>query len=197
MKLVYPTGATPLDPNETAGLIPNYITLQSELNELEAKNIENAIRWAKKSKIKDILNISFVMELHKQMFGEVWRWAGKQRSSEKSIGVMKDQISIKLNQLLKNTDHWIQYNIYSWDEIAARFHHGLVAIHPFANGNGRHSRLMTNILLQRYEQKPFTWGQKTSSEPIEVEGAVRNEYVSSLKAADVGKIDLLLKFVRS
>lgn len=196
MKLKYPPGATPLNPDETAGLIPDYITTQGELNELEAKNIQEAIRWLQKKKPKDTLNVSFLMDLHKRMFKDVWKWAGAPRKSEKNIGVAPGQIMTKLGSLLKDVQFWIDNETYSIDEIAVRFHHRLVFIHVYPNGNGRHARLITDWFLTKNGHKSFSWGRKISSEPIEVEGKIRSEYISALRAADGGNIKPILKFVR-
>lgn len=197
MKFIYPPGATPLDPNETAGLIPTYITTQGELNELEGKNIENAVQWLRRKKQKDILNVTFALKLHKQMFAEVWKWSGKQRTTNKNIGVMSEQIMNQLGLLFKDTQYWIEHKTYSWDEIATRFHYRLVSIHAFPNGNGRHSRLMTDLLLELNGQDTFSWGSKTESTPIEVEGHIRTSYIAALKAADRGDFKPLLSFVKS
>jgi Fic-DOC domain mobile mystery protein B len=197
MKFEYLPGATPLDPDETLGLIPTYITTLGELNELEGKNIENAMKWLRHMKKRDILNLSFTLELHKQMFFEVWKWAGKPRTSGKNIGVSPEQIMNQLGLLFRDTEYWINHQTYTWSEIGARFHLRLVAIHIFSNGNGRHSRLMTDVLLENHEQEVFTWGSKNKATPLEVAGPVRNTYISALKAADLGDFDSLLKFMRS
>ena len=197
MKLVYPPGATPLDPNETAGLIPNYITTQGELNELEGKNIENALLWLGQKKRTDILNTTFALDLHKQMFGDVWKWAGKQRTSNKNIGVMSEQIMNQLGLLFSDTRHWIENQTFSWDEIGVRFHSRLVGIHIFPNGNGRHARLMADVLLEINNLTPFTWGANINSNPVDIEGPTREAYISALKEADLGNFDPLLKFVRA
>ncbi len=195
LKFIYPPGATPLDPDESAGLIPDYVSTQGELNVLEQENIVEAHAWARKKVHGDILNVSFALELHKQMFGRVWKWAGRPRVSNKNIGVSHEQINAKLSALLKDTDHWIKNQTYNWDEIGARFHHRLVSIHVFSNGNGRHARLMTDILLEKYRQSPFTWGATQSS--LEVQSTVRKNYISALKSADQGDLKELIRFVRS
>lgn len=183
--------------DEREGLIPDYITTHGELNELEQDNIQSAILWAQKKKSGDILDTGFVYELHRQMFNKVWRWAGKSRVSGKNIGVDWHLISTQLGQLLTDASYWIENQTYSWDDIAARFHHRLVQIHAFPNGNGRHARLMTDLLLETNGQTPFSWGIKLGSTPLEVESDKRREYIAALKAADQHKYDLLLKFVRS
>lgn len=197
IEIKYPPGATPLDPDELEGLIPDYITTQGELNTLEMENIVEATNWALGKKHTDFLNASFCFDLHKRMLDRVWKWAGQQRRSNKNIGVSKEQINTQLKQLFDDTDYWIKNNSFSWDEIAARFHHRLVWIHAFVNGNGRHARLMTNILLRSNGHEPFTWGNATHQELIDTESAVRKEYIATLREADKDNYGRLLKFVRS
>ena len=197
MKLKYPLGAIPLDPNDIEGLIPDYISTQDELNIVEKENIIQATTWAYKKKYKNILYMSFIHHLHKMMFGEVWQWAGTQRHSDKNIGVTWSQIPIQLNQLLNDVNHWIEKRTYSHDEIGTRFHHRLVEIHIYPNGNGRHARLMTDILLQSLGKEPFSWGLKESSDTLDVEGTLRKKYISALKEGDSKKFQRLIQFVRS
>lgn len=195
--LDYPDGATPLDPNEVEGLIPDYITTQGELNSLERENILEASNWAHGRQHADILNATFALDLHKRMFSRVWGWAGAQRTSNKNLGVSWEQISTELAQLFGDAKYWIENNTDGWDVIGARFHHRLVSIHAFVNGNGRHARIMTDILLSSGRQEAFSWGMRTFGGALEVEGALRQEYISALKKADLGDYDGLLRFVRS
>jgi Fic-DOC domain mobile mystery protein B len=195
--MTYPSGATPLDPDETAGLIPNYITTQGELNALEKGNILDALNWANRRAAKDILNASFVLELHRRMFEKVWKWAGKIRRTEKNIGVDPAQIQNQLAALLGDTKHWIESGTFSWNEIAARFHHRLVQIHAFANGNGRHARLMTDLLLASHGQPGFTWGITQDDNQLVTEGPVRDRYIHALQSADKGDIEPLISFATS
>jgi Fic-DOC domain mobile mystery protein B len=193
LQIQYPPGATPLDPNELAGLIPNFITTQGELNQLERENILTAATWALGKTNHDCLNISFCLELHKRMFSKVWKWAGTLRQTDKNIGVPWQQINMKLKTLFDDTQFWIQEKTYSFDEMAARFHHRLVAIHAFSNGNGRHARLMTEVFQIEHGEKPFTWG---SSDLYASESDAREDYIKALQFADKGNFSLLIKFVR-
>ena len=193
----YPPGATPLDPNEAEGLIPDYITTQGELNTLERENITEATNWAEGRQHSDILTATFTLDVHRRMLNRVWKWAGKPRRSNKNIGVLKENISTELANLLADTKYWIENDTYGWDEIGARFHHRLVSIHVFVNGNGRHARIMTNILLSSNRQAPFSWGMRTHTGALEVGGALRDEYIAALKRADQGDYDALMRFVRS
>ncbi len=188
-----PEGATPLDPDEMEGLKLKHISTRAELNRFEQDNISQAIQWFSTSRKKDILTEKFIKDLHQRMFGNVWRWAGSLRRSNKNIGADSLQISVQLHTLLKDTQYWIENNTYSADEIAVRFHHRLVSIHLFANGNGRHARLMTDIILQDLLKKePLSW----DIESIVDKNHVRNLYLTALREADKGDYLKLLEFVR-
>lgn len=192
-EITYPSGATPLDPSELAGLVPNYITTQGDLNQLERENILAAATWALGKSNHDCMNISFCLDLHKRMFSRVWKWAGKTRLSDKNIGVPKEQIFTKLKLLFDDTEFWIREKTYNFDEIAARFHHRLVAIHAFPNGNGRHARLLTEVIQVVNGEVPFTWG---SSGLYSSESEARKDYLAALRSADKGDFEALIKFVR-
>lgn len=194
IKLHYPPGATPLDPNEMGGLIPQYITAQAELNLLERENILEAATWAFSGRRHDCLNTSFCLELHRRMFHRVWKWAGKIRTTDKNLGAPKEQVLIRLKLLFDDTAYWLKEGTYEIDETGARFHHRLVLIHPFANGNGRHARLMTDVLLSTNGESPFTWGQ---TDLYPAESSARQDYISALKLADQGDYSALKKFVIS
>ncbi|MEN9784634.1 MAG: hypothetical protein RJA24_1977 [Pseudomonadota bacterium] len=186
-------GATPLDPDEARGLIPGHITHQAELNQWEQANVLEGSTWALRSRARDVLSEGFVRELHRRMFGNTWRWAGTFRTTGKNIGVDAAQVSMQLRELLDNTRYWIEHRTFPLDEIAARFHHRLVVIHPFPNGNGRHARLMTDVLLLRNGVAAFSWGGAN----LEAAGDARDRYLTALRAADAGDYAQLLGFVRS
>lgn len=189
----YPSGATPLDANEIEGLKLGHITTREELNRFEQDNINEALQWLKSRRKSDILTEKFVKALHKKMFGKVWRWAGSFRKSGKNIGVDWPQISAQLHTLLQDVRYWIEHKTYSEDEIAVRFHHRLVWIHLFANGNGRHARLMTDILLKEVlKQKPFIWNISN----MDVDDQIRSLYLDALRKADSHDYSMLLDFVR-
>jgi len=190
----YPQGATPLDPSEVEGLIPTHITTRGELDRWEQDNINEALAWLDLHKPKDILTESFMKRLHKQMFGNVWKWAGMFRRSDKNIGVSWYMISSELKRLCDDVHYWTENKTYLEDEIAARFHHRLVTIHLFPNGNGRHARLIADILLENVLNKPpFTWG----GAKLNKIGDERKRYIQSLKAADRRDYQLLMEFARS
>jgi len=189
-----PEGATPLDPDEADGLLITHITTRAELDRWEQENIAEAEAWAFRRAHPDILTEGFVKRLHKRMFGHVWRWAGLFRKTGKNIGLPAWQIAIELRTLCDDCAFWIKHNSYPPDEIAVRFHHRLTAIHPFANGNGRHARLMADIILAHLLKQPrFTWG---SGNLINA-GDCRRQYINALRAADRYDYGPLLAFVRS
>ena len=155
----YNDGATPLDYDELKGLLPTHITTRGELDFLEMENINQAIIWSGNLKTNDILNIEFICKLHKQMFSNVWKWAGKFRKSKKNVGISYIQIAVELQTLCDDSQAWIKYDTYPPDEFAVRFHHRLVFIHPFSNGNGRHARLMADLILEKlFTTKVVSWG---------------------------------------
>ncbi|MCU7937237.1 MAG: mobile mystery protein B [Candidatus Thiodiazotropha sp. (ex Dulcina madagascariensis)] len=184
--------STPLSPEEQEGLIPSYITLRSELNEAEQANILDAEEWAFNRK-RDVLSEKFLTTLHKRMFGRVWKWAGTYRRTGKNIGVDAYRIPMELRQLLDDVRFWIENDTYPSDELAARFHHRLVWIHLFPNGNGRHARTATDLLLVTLGQAPFTWGRKNLVDANQT----RQTYVDTLRAADHHDYEPLLNFVRA
>jgi len=188
----YPPGATPLDADELASLIPGHLTTQAELNEWEQLNIQHGDEWARKQR-KDILDEGFVRQLHLRMFGETWRWAGAFRKSDKNIGIDWPKISVELRKLLDDVHYQIEHASYPPDDIATRFHHRLVAIHPFPNGNGRHARLMADLLAERLGQPRFTWGSNSLVDA----SATRQAYIAALQAADTHDYAPLLAFARS
>jgi len=190
-------GNTPLDPDEMEGLIPRHVTTQGELNQVEQANILEARTWLVGRSHPDILTDSFLRDLHKRMFKDVWKWAGKYRKSLKNIGVSAVQIPVEVKKLCEDTQFWIQNHTYSWDEIGVRFHHRLVSIHPFPNGNGRHARLATDILMRANGQEPFTWGGESEVDLIGSAGETRGGYLAALKAADNGDVGPLLSFARN
>jgi len=185
-------GRTELTEEEREGLIPSYITLRSELNEAEQANILDAEEWAFARK-RDLLEEGFLNNLHKRMYGNVWRWAGRYRTSGKNVGIDAYRIPTELRQLLDDCRYWIENGTYEPDEIAVRFHHRIVSIHCYPNGNGRHARLAADLLLKSMGQERFSWG----GENLVDVGETRERYIDALQAADEHDIGPLLEFVRS
>ena len=190
-----PDGNTPLTPEELADLIPNLAT-KEQLNEWERENILEARRWAlsdRNVKTLDPMADDYIRKLHRRMFDQTWKWAGKYRQTERNIGVPVGQMREMLGALLEDVRYWIENNTYSPDEIAIRFHHRLVSIHLFPNGNGRHARLVADVLAVRLGRPAFTWGQRDLIRP----GEARESYLQALRTADNGDINPLLDFARS
>ncbi|TVR92185.1 MAG: mobile mystery protein B [Trueperaceae bacterium] len=184
--------ATPLSPEEQEQIIPTYITTRAQLNEAEQLNITEADLWAF-SRRRNVLSEAFLKSLHKRMFRRVWTWAGAFRTSDRNLGIEPYRISTELRTLIDDAEHWVEHRTFPPDEIAVRFHHRLVSIHPFPNGNGRHARLAADLLVVALGQKRFTWGSANLIEPA----GARAAYVAALRAADKHDIEPLLAFARS
>ena len=197
LDLNYENGQTPLEEEEKEGLLIPSITTREDLDEFEQLNIEKAVEWylvRKKFRKENILTEKFILDVHKKMFNDVWSWAGQFRKTNKNIGVDKYQIGIKLRQLIDDCKFWIENKTYSDKEIAIRFKHELVSIHLFPNGNGRHSRLMADIMMKNiFKKSIFSWGHKNLAN----KSSARKQYIKSLKNADNGIINDLVKFAVS
>jgi Fic-DOC domain mobile mystery protein B len=190
-----PEDATPLDPALRNDLIQSWITTRADLNEAEQENIVKGAAWARRRRggAHMLLNEDFSKTLHKQMFGEVWGWAGDYRQNELNIGVAPHLVAAEMPVLFDNVRFWIDNNTFQPDEIAVRLHHRLTQIHGFPNGNGRHSRMMADLLVEKLGGKPFTWGSVSISDP----GILRETYVRALQAADNHDFTPLMEFVRA
>jgi Fic-DOC domain mobile mystery protein B len=188
----YPEGATPLDPNELGGLKFKHITTRGELDELEQANIESGLRWLARQR-GNVLTDHFATTLHKQLFGDVWDWAGSFRRTGKNIGVDPIHIGVELRTLMDDARYWADNKTYPASEAAARLHHRLVKIHPFANGNGRHARIVADTVLDRiYDAEPIDWA---GGYDLQKMNDRRKTYIAALKAADGGDIAPLLEFI--
>lgn len=186
-------GTTPLDPDEVEDLIPDHIETRAELNEWEQANIAKAVAWLADRRTREHgLSLEFLRDLHRRMFDTTWRWAGQYRTTAKTIGIPAVHIPDSLKNLVEDTQSWIAHATYPIDEIGARFHQRLAWIHPFPNGNGRHARLMTDVLLQKLGGAPFTWG----SANLNLIGTARADYISALRRADQGDYTPLIEFAR-
>jgi Fic-DOC domain mobile mystery protein B len=185
--------ATALTSEERRDLIPSHVAFRSELNAAEQDNIARGRAWAFSQRRRDILSEKFICDLHRRMLGDVWKWAGKFRLSERNIGIDHWRIPTELRILIDDARMWIDRATYPSDEISVRFHHRLVAIHPFPNGNGRHARLMADLLITRLGGAYFSWGSGSVVTP----GDLRHRYISALRAADAHDIGPLLAFARS
>jgi Fic-DOC domain mobile mystery protein B len=187
-----PDNATPLTPEERADLIPAHIAYRAELNEAEQENVARGQDWAL-GRRRDLLTEKFIKDLHGRMLGDVWRWAGNFRRTERNLGIPFYEVPMAVQQMLEDTKAWVHYKTYPPDEIAVRFHHRLVKIHPFPNGNGRHSRLMADLLVMSLGGERFSWG----SARLQKAGDLRRRYIAALQAADNHDYAPLLTFARS
>lgn len=196
LDLAYIYGQTPLDEDEKDGLLIPTIATRAELDEFEQQNIEEALHWvlARSLKSNTILSEQFVRDLHKRMFGNVWAWAGVFRKTNKNIGIDKWQIPSALKALLDDTLYWVDHDTFRPDEIALRFKHRIVKIHCFPNGNGRHSRLMADVIIDKIYKLPvFSWG----SGNLVKQSDARTNYLRAIREADKNNYEPLLLFARS
>jgi Fic-DOC domain mobile mystery protein B len=196
LTIEYIDGQTPLNEEEKDGLRILSITTREELDEFEQLNIEKAIQWTfgKKIKTEQLFSEKFIKELHKRMYGDVWKWAGTFRTSEKNLGIKKYLIAIELKQLLDDAIFWKENSVYNPEELAIRFKHRLVSIHCFANGNGRHSRLMADLIMEKlYSNNFFSWGSTNLVKATET----RSNYIQAVRKADNNDIEPLILFAKS
>jgi Fic-DOC domain mobile mystery protein B len=184
--------ATPLTSEERNGLIPTHVTLRRELNELEQQNILEADPWAFGRK-RNVFDERFLRGLHRRMLGHVWRWAGEYRATEKNLGVAPWLIETEMRKAVDDARYWTEHTSYEPDELAVRYHHRLVFIHPFPNGNGRWSRLAADILIVGQRGSRFTWG----STNLQAASDIRRAYIDALHAADAHDLRPLIEFARS
>lgn len=188
-----PDGATPLDPDEQEGLLLSWVTTRADVNGAEQDNIDAAVAWAFRQRSPDILNVDFALALHRHMFGQVWAWAGKYRETEKNIGVAPHRIGQETAQLFDDVRYWIDESTFGADETCVRLHHRLVYVHPFPNGNGRHARLMADLLSNQLGIVAFSWGGSLFKDINEL----RRAYIAALRAADGHDYGPLVQFARS
>jgi Fic-DOC domain mobile mystery protein B len=191
-----PADATPLTLEERNGLRPSWIVTRQDLNAAEQDNIAQGAAWARRRRSSDInamLSDNFALELHVRILGEVWSWAGTYSQTGRNIGIEPVRIPTEMRSLFDDVRYWVAHKTYPPDEIAIRLHHRLVAIHPFPNGNGRLSRLMADLLIEKLGGEPFSWG----SGSLTTEGELRTAYIAALQAADKHDIAPLLAFARS
>ncbi|NND05898.1 MAG: mobile mystery protein B [Saprospiraceae bacterium] len=196
LDLEYINGQTPLDEDEKKGLLIPTIATREELDEFEQQNIEDWMQWvfSRSAKAETILTEKFMCRLHKRMYGDVWDWAGNFRKTNKNLRIDKWQISVALKTLCDDTLYWVKHKTFTPDEIAIRFKDRIVSIHCFPNGNGRHSRLMADVIITKVFNLPlFSWG----SSDLVHQGEARSNYLKAVKAADKGDFERLLKFARS
>ncbi|MEA1787693.1 mobile mystery protein B [Arenibacter sp. GZD96] len=196
LNLTYTDGQTPLDEEEKEGLKIKSITTQKELNEFEQLNIEKAVEWTIRANLKPekILTEKFIKDVHKKMYGDVWKWAGEFRKTDKNIGIKWPKIGMEVKNLIDDTTYWVENKTYAPEEIAIRFKHRIVAIHCFPNGNGRHSRIMADIIIESiFGREIFSWHKSNMVRADET----RRAYIKALKEADNGNITPLIEFAQN
>jgi Fic-DOC domain mobile mystery protein B len=191
----YEPGQTPIDAGEEEGLIPA-LTTQAELNEWEEQNNIAGRLWALSKRVLgqvEPLSEDFLFGLHRRMFSDTWKWAGEIRTRDKTLGVPFYKIRICLREFLDDARYWRDNKTYSFDEFAMRFHHRLVQIHLFPNGNGRHARLAVDVIARKSGHPDFSWGSENLARP----GGARAAYLEAIHAADDGNYQPLITFSRS
>ncbi|MGC2484712.1 MAG: mobile mystery protein B [Acidimicrobiales bacterium] len=193
-----PNGATPIEEEDLNGLIPDFVATRADLNRVEYDNISKALPWgiqqARTLGPNGILEYGFLMRLHRQMFEDVWRWAGTKRLRVANIGSSPELIVSEACQALDDMKYWHANATFSHDERAARLHCQLVKIHPFPNGNGRCTRLFADLYLVAIEEPMFSWGSRS----IDVDGDARKRYIDALvKARNEYDFADLTAFARS
>ena len=193
----YTEGQTPLGEEEKEHLIPTVLT-REDLDRLEQENILEARRWVMRESVlapkRDIFTEKFILSFHKRMYGRVWKWAGQYRKSNKNIGVDYLRIRTELRNLLDDAAYWLEHNTHGITELAVIFHHRLVKIHLFPNGNGRHARLLADVIVAKYGGEKLTWG---GGADLTAHEGVRKLYVAALREADAGSYDSLILFAKS
>jgi len=195
LNLRYSNGQTPINEEEKEGLKISSISTQSDLDQFEQLNIEQAVAWTIASQFEAdlILTEDFIQKVHKKMLGDVWQWAGQFRKSNKNRGVPWFCVPGELKKLLEDGQFWVQHEVFPPKEIAIRFKHRLVSIHCFPNGNGRHARLMADIIMEHvFGLEAFNWHRSAPYSPQEI----RKKYIYALQCADEGMIDPLIEFAQ-
>ena len=182
-------GHTELSDDERQGLIPTYIATRGELNEAEQRNITSAVRNLRPS-VDELLDDIYLMGLHRRMFGGVWTWAGQYRTRDTNLGVPFERIAESVRSVVLDARTWIDANVYEIEEGAVRYHHRLVAVHPFPNGNGRHSRIVADLLVAALGGRRLSWGANLGVSRDEL----RQRYIAALRAADAGDLGPLISF---
>jgi len=185
-------GQTELAEEDREGLIPSYISTRGELFEAEQRNIADALMRRSPTSEK-ILDDKYLRELHKSMFGEVWRWAGRYRLRETNIGIAPHLIAAEVRKLTADVASWIDQETYDKEDVVARFHHRLVQIHPFPNGNGRFGRVAAGMLSVALGGPTLSWGSKLNLETADL----RENYLEALHTADGGDFSKLVEFASS
>lgn len=188
-----PEDATPLALDEREGLRLTWVTTRADLNIAEQDNIDKGAAWAYRAGKPVLMSVEFVLQLHKRMFGDVWSWAGQYRRTERNIGIAPHMIGMQTSQLMGDAAYWLEHQTYEPTELAVRVHHRLVFTHPFPNGNGRHARMMADLVLRRLGEPALSWGGGSLTDINDL----RRAYVEALRRADREDYGALIAFSRS
>ena len=179
---------------ETFLVISEGITIKGKplKDHLEAKNHYEALEYLYSLVEKDnSQNISeyLIRNLHKLVTAETDKeWAGNYRNSNVIIVGSEHtppdafEVSIVMGDLIK----WLRGNQKKLHpiELAAIFHHKLVFIHPFFDGNGRTARLAMNLLLM---QKSYPMAVMLKND--------RKKYYQTLSRADEKDYAPFVRFI--
>jgi Fic-DOC domain mobile mystery protein B len=187
-------GNAPITQEEQSRLLPS-VSARAQLNEIERLGINAARVWAMRGAVLqrgDLLTEAFARELHRRMFGGVWRGAGRYRTAERVPGWEASRIAEGVRMFLDDAEGWIRFSTYPLHEAAVRLHHRLAAIRPWSNGNGRHARLLADIVVASHGDEPLTWGSASGAAP----GSARARYADAIRAADAGDMGPLVGFAR-
>lgn len=196
MQYHYIAGQTPLDEEEKRDLIPSLVT-REDLDAFEQENILDARKWVMQKSVLsklDVFSEKFLLNLHKRMYGHVWKWAGTFRKTNKNIGADKIYLATELHTLLGDAQYWLEHKTYPISDLAVIFHHRLVKIHLFPNGNGRHARMCADVIVAKFGGEKLSWGGNSDlTKPDEI----RTRYIAALREADAGNYEPLLAFAKS
>lgn len=182
--------AAPITPAEQGRLVPSFSN-RGQLEEAERLDLQAARAWALREAVllrTDLLTEAFARELHRRMFRRVWRGAGRYRTEERTPGWEAKRIPEGMRMFLDDTEGWIRFSTFPVDEAALRLHHRLITLRPWANGNGRHARLLADVVVAAHRERPLTWGAGMV--------AAGDRYAEAIRAADAGEMEPLLRFAR-
>jgi len=189
-------GETPLD--DISGLRLSWVRTSSALDKAEYRNIAAAIEKylsGRPSRRAAPFTANWMLKLHGEMLGDVWRWAGKIRNAELNIGIEWMLIPDRMEELARDAAFWRQCEDADRDLLseAAILHHRAVRIHPFLGGNGRWARLLAEIWLRQHSHAGINWPENVL--PAK-DSPIRLEYIAALKTADAGDVDPLIELHR-
>lgn len=189
-----PEGSTPLE--DISGLLRDDITIRGQLDEAESLNIISAVEWLERGRLPDIFTVEFYRELHRRMYDQVWSWAGTLRSdtgTRPNIGVAPERVPIELGHVaMEYNKEWAARDAEKLVPFIARYHHALVSVHPFDNGNGRWSRLCCDAVVEHLaKESPIVWATDTLIKNSEE----RVAYIAALQQADKSNYQPLIFYL--